>query len=225
MIQHYVLANWGLVCAYWVNYRKGSVPMLLSLAVLGVLLSIDVFWIGLFEFEDGATRDALKEALLYRPLSLLMGIIAGGGMAFVIQKPAYPASYRSWWYHTECLIGGALWLASTLFWQLLPQTWWNYTFLGLVLQLIIIVLSYLFIDHDTAWGTPAEARYARISEWHFFVLAILCLNLPFVIGQSVWPTTWPFYFSVTFFGLSVLWALFVSTCFRWAPPLSIPVNQ
>jgi len=217
MIQHYVLCSLGLFFSYW-----SSRPAL----TLALLLTIDILWAGVFEFESGASRDDIKELTLFRPLSLLMGVIVGGTTSFIIDKPLYPVpSMEHWLYHLCCLIGSLLWIMTALFWQLLPQVWWNYTFLVLMIQFILVVLSYFIVAHDRAWQTPEGRHNSLIVHYHFLLLSVLLLDVPFVVGQSVAPGIWPFYYSIAFFGAATFYALLILSCHQVRIPMYLPTSS
>ncbi len=204
MIQHYVLCSASLFFAFW------SGRPALSFAVV---LAFHVFWTGLFEFESGASRPQVKDFAFYLPLSTLFGTVIGAGMALVIDKPIHPLRFdtcRKIVYHVECLARTILWIGSLVMWQLLDQTWWNYLFLGLVLQLAIIVVSYFFVAHERAWDSPENSRDSFVVHWHFLLVSIVFLDIPFVIGQSV-SDVWPFRFSIVFLCAASLYALLINT--------------
>jgi hypothetical protein len=206
MIEHFVLANLGLYFAYW-----SSRPAL----SLAVLLAVDVLVAGVFEFEYGASHPAIQELLLFRPISLLFGVVIGGGFSLLLDKPSYPLDeillrYR---YHLGCLAVTLIWIGSVLTWQLAPSVWYIYLIVFAV-QLLLVVLSYFVLWHDDAWKTPPESHNAFIVHFHFFVINCIFLNVPFLVGQSINSSTWPFYYSVSFFGVASLYALIINTFHR-----------
>lgn len=215
MLQHFVLCNWGLFFSYW----SGRPTLALS-----VLLLVHVIWVGLFEFESGASREDLREFALFRPLSLLIGVVVGGGLALIIDKPRYPEiGYDKLLYHTLCLIATLAWIGTGLAWQLAPQEWWNYLFLVHAPQLVLTVLSFAIIAHQRAWNSPEGSNDSLIVHWHFLVVAVVLCDVPFVIGQSV-SDEWAFYFSAAFFAAATLYVLFVSSCHRARVATYLPTS-
>ena len=206
MLEHYVFCSLALTLSYWVG--RPAFAVLLPIA-------LNLAWTGLFEFSDGATSADIRELCLYLPLSALFGAIVGGGLSLIIHKPPPPwqlDTCRRWTYLTVCLALLLVWIGSLLCWQLVAQVWWNYWFLGLMLQFAVLLASYLFVGHEAAWNSPVGSRESVVVHWHFFVVSIIILDVTFCVGQSFFASSWPFYLSTAFFCSASLYAIAVNTC-------------
>jgi hypothetical protein len=200
----FVLCSSSLFLSYWTGR-----PTL----CFAILLATQVIWTGIFEFQDGLGHPEFAQFALYNTLSLSFGALIGGTLGWIIEKPQYDLSAKNWVYHLFCIIATLLWIGSLLCWQLIRNFWWKNVFLGIVLQTIIIVLSFFLIGHESAWNSPPESHESFVVHWHFFMVSILCLDVPFVVGSTV-SHLWSFYWSIAFFGSSLLYILFINNCHK-----------
>ncbi len=114
-------------------------------------------------------------------------------------------------------LAAALWVGTALLWQLLPQQIWLYVAVVPVAQTILIAASLFLLRHNHAWNVGSDAvradrnasHHSYIAHWHFFLLAVICLDVPFAVGQSIRKPEqlWPFYYSLAFFGAAILYAV------------------
>lgn len=191
----YLYSSVALSLAYWLHRPFHSA---------GVLLLFHLWYCAVFDQSNSVANFPM--VALWKPLALILSSAAGGGMAYVLNMPRVLYFYvQPTWYLLAWLGLVLLQTASWLCWQLAPAVWWNYVFLGLVLQLAIIVASYFALPHDQMWR--AQATCSMRVHYHFLVLSVLFTDVPYLVGSLVNPGFWPVWYAVIAGLAGICWAL------------------
>lgn len=186
MLQHYVLASAGLFYSYWTGHAT------LVFAVFAIL--------HLYLFGPNDSGSVLLNRPMW-PLSLLAGCAIGGTTAWQISKPAFRP--HSWSLTLRSLVFASLFTGTLVMWQLAPQKAWNYL-ASAAIQIILQVAGLFVLPHHESWGSEYPRYVDFVCALHFFFSWFL-LNILFVVGQSARPGLWPFYWTIGFVGLSLLY--------------------
>jgi hypothetical protein len=206
-LQYYVYVLWSTFFAFWTHRPVQTWSILLSLHLA----------YGAMEDEINSAA-FLKEFAIWKPLTLVMGCLVGVWAAYIVRAPATLKLDYPWWYNLAMITLGSLFVGTGFAWQLAPQVWWNYILICALVQVLLVLVSWVALPHDRVWGASRGAG-VRV-HLAFFMLTML-LNLIFAIGQSIdeGPQNfWSFYYVLIYMGASVLWFAFINIITWDSPP-------
>jgi hypothetical protein len=159
--------------------------------------------------------------------------VAGG--ACPIGVCTHAGERAGWWYQVVCAILATLWIGSAITWQVAPQVAWNFFAIVMGSHVLLILFSYFFVPHNAAWAgdltadgkcrdmASVSSNRAFIAHFHFFVCAILFIDLPFAIARTVTLSDWTYWEFVAAYCAITVYIIGLTTCLRGYERVKVPM--
>lgn len=204
MLQAYVFAHAGLLLGYWAPLPFHCVTLL---AFVHFCIFGGIQW--------PVIKDSLEFAIM-RPAALLIGLTVARLMVKLNLKPEF--HFYSHRFVLKCTVVLLLYAGTLVSWQMAPAKFWNYIFVSTLPQLILIVYSYLGIEHAQTWDLGSRAQF--VPHYHYAVLWLF-LSVIFICGQLARPDLPTYLWTFSFGGVGLLWIALHVLFFDRAMPSSV----